>query len=76
MKARDYLVTVKQGSDVLKQSKLAEPEAFKLLHNVIESVYNHSSSADIALMYAKEKLSDGKAITLEYNGRTMVFQSA
>jgi len=76
MKACEYLVTVKQGQDVLKQSKLSEQDAFKLLHNAIGSVYADSSSADLARLSVVAKLKSGKAQALEYNGRTMVFQVA
>lgn len=76
MKAAEYLVTVKQGETVLKQSKLSEQEAFRVLRSVIVAVYADTSSADIALMNVTAKLKSGKAQALEYNGRTMVFQAA
>lgn len=71
-----YLVTVKQGETVLKQAKLSELEAFKLLHNAIDSVYSDESSADLTRMFVIAKLKSGNAQALEYNGRIMIFQAA
>lgn len=76
MKATEYLITVKQGLEVLKQSRLSEQDAFKLLYNAIDAVYSNSSSADLARLSVVAKLKSGNVQALEYNGRTMVFQVA
>jgi len=76
MKACDYLVTVKQGETVLKQSRLPEQLAFELLYDAIDAVYADSSSADIVRLSIVAKLKSGNAQALEYKGRTMVFQVA
>jgi len=76
MKATEYLVTVKQGETVLKQSKLSEQEAFRVLRGVIVAGYADTSSAEIALMTVTAKLKDGKAQAIEFMGNCIIFQMA
>lgn len=76
MKATEYLVTLKEGNTVLKQTRLSEEDAFRVLRGVFIGVYPETSSAEIALMNAKAKLKEGKPQGMEFMGKTIIFQVA
>lgn len=72
----EYLVTLKQDGKVLKQSRLSEEEAFRVLRSVIVAGYPESTSADIALLSVTAKLKQGKAQGIDYMGKSIIFQVA
>lgn len=71
-----YIVTIKQGETVLKQSKLSEQAAINMVNSAIDAVYGDGASADLTRLSVVAKLKSGAAQALEYNGRTMIFQAA
>lgn len=69
-----YLLTMKQGDNVLKQIKLAHDVAFDTIRKTF-SMTCTPDSADIQTMAVFNDLANGKpAKAIEYNGKRLVIQ--
>lgn len=71
-----YILTMKQGDEVLKQIKLAHDVAFDTIRKTFLMTCT-ADSADIQTMALFNDLANGKpAKAIEYNGKRLVIQKA
>lgn len=72
---KTFLLTMKQGDDVLKQIKLTEQAAFDTIRKTFLMACT-PDSADIQTLAVFNDLAQGKpAKAIEYNGKRLVIQS-
>lgn len=73
---KTFILTMKQGDEVLKQIRLDEQKAFDTIRKTFLMTCT-ADSADIQAMAVFNELASGKpAKGIEYNGKRLIIQNA